>query len=125
MQRDERQERELQLFACAVGAMETPPQSTSQMPLAFTNYVALSLSKLPPALYRRVKKHISDVLYEMEEQNDVEPGRCNVNDNIPQYGPRHYPSTFNSTLIIDPLVLVQPPAISITKPLMFPVETSK
>ena len=86
---------------------------------------ALSLSKLPPALYRRVKKHISDVLYEMGEQNDVEPGRCNVNDNIPQYGPRHYPSTFNSTLIIDPLVLVQPPAISITKPLMFPVETSK
>ena len=106
MQRDEREERKLQLFARAVGAMETPPQSTSQMPLAdkkgpvaFTNYVALSLSKLPPALYRRAKKRTSDVLYEMEEQNDVEPGRCNVNDNTPQYGPRHYLSTFNSNVL--------------------------
>ena len=78
MQRDEREERKLQLFACAVGAMETPPQSASQMPLAdkkeplaFTNYVALSSPKSPPALYRRAKKRISDVLCEMEEQNDV------------------------------------------------------
>ena len=34
MQRDEREERKLQLFARAVGAMGTPPQSAPQMPLA-------------------------------------------------------------------------------------------
>jgi hypothetical protein len=87
------------------------------------------LSKLSPALYRRAKKRISDVLYEMEEQNDIEPGRCNVTDNISQYGPRQYPSTFNSNFLYalttmgDPPVLARPPAISITKVLIFPVET--
>ena len=80
----------LQLFARAVDAMQTPPLSACQMPLAdkkepsaFTNYVALSLSKLSPALYRRPKKRISDVLYETEEQNDIEPGRCCMSKTVP------------------------------------------
>jgi hypothetical protein len=75
------------------------PLADKKEPLAFTNYVALSLSKLSPALYRRAKKRISDVFYKMEEQNDIELGRCNVTHNISQYGPRQYPSTFNSNFL--------------------------
>jgi hypothetical protein len=122
-----------------VDGMQTSPPSACQMPLAdkkeplaFTYYVALSFvscSKLSPALYRRAKKRISDVLYEMEEQNDIEPGRCNVTDNISQYDPRQYPSTFNSNFLYSdnygrPPVLARQPAISINKVLIFPVETS-
>ena len=121
MQRDEREGKKLQLFARAVDAMQTPPPSACQMPLAdkkeplaLTNYVALSLSKLSPALYRRAKKRISDVLYEMEEQNDIEPGRCNVTDNISQYGPRQYPSTFNSNFLYADNNYGRPPSASST-----------
>ena len=95
MQRDEREEKKLDLFACAVNAMQTPPPSPSvttldekQEPLTFAKYVGLSLAKLPPALYWRTKKRISDVLYEMEEQDDIAQGRYSMSDNTPQHGPR-------------------------------------
>lgn len=113
-----------------MGAMETPPPPASQMPLAekkeslaFTNYVALSLAKLPPALYRRAKKRISDVLYWMEEQNDIEPGRCNVSMVEDSTHQSIQISFMLTTLMVDPPVLFPQPAICITKPLMFPVET--
>ena len=45
--------------------------------MAFGNYVALTLVKLTPGQFRRAKKLISDVLYDMEEKDGMEQeGSC-------------------------------------------------
>ena len=83
-QRDEREDKKLKLFARAVDAINTPPPSVSQTPLvekseslAFGNYVALTLAKLTPGQFRRAKKLISDVLFDMEEKDGMEQaGTC-------------------------------------------------
>ena len=71
-------------MARAVDAINTPPPSVSQTPpleisesVAFGNYVALTLAKLPPGKFRRAKKLISDVLEDMEEKDGIEQaGSC-------------------------------------------------
>ena len=71
-------------LARAVDAINTPPPSVSQTPLvkksesvAFGNYVSLTLAKLTPGQFRRAKKLISDVLYDMEEKDGIEQaGSC-------------------------------------------------
>lgn len=87
------------LFARAVDAIKTPPPSASQTPLvekkesaAFGNYVGLTLSKLTPVQFRRAKKRISDVLYEMEEKDEIEQARCSLPENASEYALRQYPS---------------------------------
>ena len=83
-QRDEREDKKLKLLARAVDAINTPPPSVSQTPLveksesmAFGNYVALTLAKLTPGQFRRAKKLISDVLFDMEEKDGIEQaGSC-------------------------------------------------
>ena len=83
-QRDEREDKKLKLLARAIDAISTPPPSVSQTPLveksesvAFGNYVALTLAKLTPGQFRRAKKVISGVLYDMEEEDGIEQaGSC-------------------------------------------------
>ena len=81
---DEREDKKLKLLAQAVDAINTPPPSVSQTPLveknesvAFGNYVALTLAKLTPGQFRRAKKFVSDVLFDMEEKDGIEQaGSC-------------------------------------------------
>ena len=83
-QRDEREDKKLKLLARAIDAISTPPPSASQTPLVeksesvvFGNYVALTLAKLSPGKFRRDKKVISGVLYDMEEKDGIEQaGSC-------------------------------------------------
>ena len=53
------------------------PLVEKSVSVAYGNYVALPLAKLTPGQFRRAKKLISDVLYDMEEKDGMEQaGSC-------------------------------------------------
>ncbi len=76
----EREEKKLELFAQAVNALKTPEPSPppAQQPTgdneaaAFANCVRLTLEKFTPRQFRRAKKCISDILYQIEKSSDFE-----------------------------------------------------
>lgn len=84
---DDRENKKLELFAEAIEAMKVPspivskPLVESKESVAFGNYVALTLAKLTPQQFRRAKKQISDVLYEMEEKDEIERGNYSYSHN--------------------------------------------
>lgn len=78
-QRDNREDRKLELFSEAVLAMKEPETSKGQNTLvednevaAFANYVRLTLSKLNARKFRRAKKCIGDILFQIEESDEWE-----------------------------------------------------
>ncbi|CAB4016858.1 Hypothetical predicted protein [Paramuricea clavata] len=76
----EREEKKLELFAQAVNALKAPepaPAPTQQPTgdneaAVFANSVRLTLGKFTPRQFRRAKKCISDILYQIEESTDFE-----------------------------------------------------
>lgn len=88
-QRDIREDKKLQLFSDAVEAIRHPPTQNEKSSsieqsevAAFANYVRLSLSKLNSQKFRRAKKCIGDILFQLEENNELEsasvpPARLN------------------------------------------------
>ena len=78
-QRDSREDRKLQLFSEAVVAMRQPEKHQGQNSAiensevaAFANYVRLTLSKLNPKKFHRAKKCIGDILFQIEESDEME-----------------------------------------------------
>lgn len=78
-QKDSREDRKLELFSEAVVAMRQPEMPQGQTNsvqnsevAAFANYVRLTLSKLNPRKFRRAKKCIGDILFQIEESDEME-----------------------------------------------------
>ena len=78
-QKDSREDRKLELFSDAVVAMRQPEMPQGQTNsvensevAAFANYVRLTLSKLNPRKFRRAKKCIGDILFQIEESDEME-----------------------------------------------------
>ena len=78
-QRDSHEDRKLHLFSEAVVAMRQPEKHQGQNSslensevAAFANYVRLTLSKLNPKKFRRAKKCIGDILFQIEESDEME-----------------------------------------------------
>lgn len=78
-QRENREDRKLELFSEAVAAMKQPETSKGQHTsvensevAAFANYVRLTLSKLNPRKFRKAKKCIGDILFQIEENDELE-----------------------------------------------------
>ena len=78
-QRDDIENKKLELLGQAVVAITAPHPATGDSPAHETNeahvfgkYVELTLSKLAPSTFRRAKKFISDVLFEFEEKDELE-----------------------------------------------------
>ena len=78
-QRDDIENKKLELFEQAVVEIKAPHPATGDSPAHETNeahvfgkYVGLTLSKLVPSTFRRAKKCISDVLFEFEEKDELE-----------------------------------------------------
>lgn len=123
VQRDEREEKKLELYARAVDAIKTPgpPAPVSQTPLveknesvAFGNYVALALSKMTPRQFRRAKKCISDVLYEIEESDNFDQASCPLPRSAPQHVLREYSSSLPLGLSYGGSNYGRPPSASST-----------
>jgi len=82
-QRDSCEDRKLELFSEAVVAMRQPEKHQGQNSsiknsevAAFANYVRLTLSKLNPQKFRRAKKCIGDILFQIEESDEIEVPSC-------------------------------------------------
>ena len=78
-ERHDIENKKLALFEQAVVAIKAPYPATGDAPAQETNeahvfgkYVGLTLSKLAPSTFRRAKKCISDVLFELEEKDELE-----------------------------------------------------
>ena len=74
-QRDDIENKKLELFEQAVVAIKAPLPAIGDSPAHETNeahvfgkYVGLTLSKRAPTTFRRAKKCISDVLFELEKE---------------------------------------------------------
>ena len=72
-QRDDREDKKIELFSEAVLAMKEPEASTKKDTsvensevAAFANYVRLTMSKLNPRKFRRAKKCIGDILFQIQ-----------------------------------------------------------
>lgn len=73
-QRDSREDRKLELFSEAVVAMRQPEKQQGQNSsiensevAGFANYVRVTLLKLNPRKFRRAKRCIGDILFDIEE----------------------------------------------------------
>ena len=91
-QREAREERKLELFSEAVSAMREPETTTckgqntlleNSEVAAFANYMHLTLSKFNPRKFRRAKRCIGDILFQLEESDELEatnatPSRFNT-----------------------------------------------
>lgn len=83
---EEREERKLELMSEAIQAMKETPAPTRMQDqgglventeaVAFGTYVGITLSKLSRQKFRRAKKCIGDILYNIEESEDA--SSCNT-----------------------------------------------
>ena len=77
-QRDEREEKKLELFQQAVHAMREIPSSKEESytdkneAQTFGRYVGLTLSRFTSKQFRRAKKCIGDILFQIEESDEPE-----------------------------------------------------
>lgn len=78
-ERDDIENKKLQLFEQAVVAIKAPHHAAGDSPAHKTNeahvfgkYLALTFPKLAPSTFRRAKKCILDVLFEFEEKDELE-----------------------------------------------------
>lgn len=78
-QKEIREDRKLELFSDVVSTMREPETSKGQNTsvgnsevAAFANYVRLALSKFNPGKFRRAKKCVGDIMFQIEESDELE-----------------------------------------------------
>ena len=90
-----REDRKLELFSEAVRAIQEPAQKsaphddleTNDEVVAYTNYIRLTLSKFSARRFRKAKKCIGDILYQIEEGEDFENGVAPTHNPLERYSP--------------------------------------
>lgn len=105
---EERENRKLELFSQAVQAMKEVPESTkiedkkingeNREAVAFGTYVGITLSKLSTRKFRRAKKCIGDILYNIEESEDhaLSSNTSMLDNQFDRYSCASTPSSFET-----------------------------